>query len=59
MNKGGLALGDVGMWLPGFLAEMFVLENLDGIDDFANAYAQQINDEGAMRRAQEPAGWVE
>ena len=56
MNKGGLVLGDVGMWLPGFLARLFVLESLDGIDDFANAYAQQINDEGAMQRAQELAG---
>jgi len=27
---------------------MFVLEDLDGIDGFARAYAQQINDEGAM-----------
>jgi len=48
--------GYVGMWLPGVLARMSVPENLDGIDDFANPYAQQINDEGAMRRAQEPAG---
>ena len=37
------------------LARLFVLENLGGIENFARAYAQQINDEGAMRRAQEPA----
>jgi len=46
----------MGMWLPGVLARLFVLENLEGVKDLADAYAQQVNDEGAMRRAQEPAG---
>jgi len=44
------------MLLPRFLASMFVPENIDGINDFTNAYAKQINDEGVMQRAQEPAG---
>jgi len=32
----------MGMWLPGVLARMFVLENLERIEDFTKAYAQHV-----------------
>jgi len=42
MNKGGPCQGYMGMWLPGVLARMFVLENLEMIEDFTKAYAQHV-----------------
>ena len=38
-----------GVLLPGILARLFVLENLDGIEDFADAYAQHVGE--SMMRA--------
>jgi len=41
-------LGYVGIWLPGVLAGIFVLENLGGIEGFARSYAQHLG-ESMMR----------
>jgi len=50
MNKGGSVSG---MWLLGVLAGVFVLENLDRIDDFAKIFGGCVGESTMMTLCKE------